>query len=219
MRNKYDEMLDDLNQNIIQMGNLVSERISHSVESLLTKDKPLAKSVATGDDDVNRLEREIENKAMILLLKQQPVASDLRFISSALKMVTDMERIGDQAEDIAELVLCLIKVKYDPSKLGSIKAMSEVATGMVEKSVQAFVTGDLALADEVIKTDDVVDKYFTDVRDELIQRLKKDENPKVAIDFLLITKYLERIADHAVNICEWVDFSVSGRLKPLSSEE
>lgn len=220
MRDKFERKLNQLNEDLTTMGNTVAERISLSVTSLLKKDINLAQTIASGDDEIDQMEKSIEHSALTLILKQQPVASDLRFISMALKVVTDLERIGDQAADIAALVIDLARANYSSDALGKITCMSEEAVSMVQDSIRAFITGDLTLADNIIKRDDIVDNYFIEIRNDIVEVLKKDEDdPTMLVDFLFLIKYLERIADHAVNVAEWVDFSIHGELfKDVPSE-
>ena len=213
MRNRFDEQLDLLNQELIQMGALCEEVIDLVTKALVRGESKLAKKVAPLDGEIDQKERTIESMCLKLLLHQQPVARDLRQISSALKMITDMERIGDQAEDIAEIIGFLEKedkqdYKFDETTL---QQMGDSAKKMVVESVTAYVNKDLALARSVVQQDDVVDALFLKVKQELIERiaLNKAEGEYI-LDLLMIAKYLERIGDHAVNIAQWVVFSVTG---------
>ena len=181
------------------------------------------------DEKIDRMERSIERMCLMLLLQQQPVARDLRLISSALKMITDMERIGDQAADISELTIelshehelyrqnyCGCELSHDPyiKELITIPQMAAATTAMVKKSIDAYVNKDLDLAREVIKEDDVVDDLFVEVKDDLIEMIARDvTNGTQALDLLMVAKYFERIGDHAVNIAEWVEFSITGNHK------
>ena len=190
---------------------LIENAIDRAVGALFKQDESLAESAIEFDSEVDRKERDIESRCLKLLLQQQPVARDLRTISSALKMITDMERIGDQAADIAEITHRL-KQTDAPLCDTHIKEMSKSTIRMVKESVDAFVARDLALAQKVIAEDDEVDDMFVHVRDELVQMLKKEESePAAVIDVLMIAKYFERIGDHATNIAEWVAFSITGR--------
>lgn len=211
MRNRFDRELATLNTELIEMGALIENAIDRAVGALFKQDETLAESAIEFDSEVDRKERDIESRCLKLLLQQQPVARDLRTISSALKMITDMERIGDQAADIAEITHRL-KQTDAPLCDTHIKDMSKSTIRMVKESVDAFVARDLALAQKVIAEDDEVDAMFIHVRDELIEMLKKEESePAAVIDVLMIAKYFERIGDHATNIAEWVAFSITGK--------
>ena len=202
MRNRFDEQLNELNSEMIRMGALCEEVIALAAKALDEGDRALAKKVAPLDTQIDQKERTIETLCLRLLLQQQPVARDLRQISAALKMITDMERIGDQAEDIAEIVLFLD---------GRLQQMARAAITMVTNSVDAFVKRDTHLATQVVRSDDTVDRYFSDIKQSLITKIS--ENPADGayfLDCLMIAKYFERIADHAVNIAQWVIFSVTG---------
>ena len=209
MRNRFDEQLAQLKKELIEMGALCEEVIAKASEALTRGDVALAAKVAPLDGQIDRKERDIEALCLRLLLQQQPVARDLRKISAALKMITDMERIGDQAEDIAEIVTFLKGRTGQNDDL--LREMARSTIKMVTESVDAFVKHDIMLAEKVVAYDDVVDNYFEQVKDELITRIA--ENPddgEYALDLLMIAKYFERIGDHAVNIAEWVMFSVTG---------
>lgn len=209
MRNKFDNQLEKLNVELIYMGALCEDAISASVKALLDHDKGLLEKVFAAESEINQKERDIEAICMKLLLSQQPVARDLRYISSALKMISDMERIGDQASDIAEITQ-FIKDNEIVGKV-HIKDMAEAAIKMVTKSVDSFVKKDLELARSVAKDDDTVDNLFCCVKDEIVKLITLDrENSEYGIDLLMIAKYLERIGDHAVNISEWVEYSLTG---------
>ena len=209
MRSRFDEQLALLKKELIEMGALCEEVIAKASEALTRGDVALAAAVAPLDGQIDRKERDIEALCLRLLLQQQPVARDLRKISAALKMITDMERIGDQAEDIAEIVTFLKGRTGQNDDL--LREMARSTIKMVTESVDAFVKHDIMLAEKVVAYDDVVDNYFEQVKDELIARIA--ENPddgEYALDLLMIAKYFERIGDHAVNIAEWVIFSVTG---------
>lgn len=214
MRNRFDEQLMQLNRELIEMGALCEEAISVASESLLANDKQLASKVAPLDSEIDRKERTIESLCLKLLLQQQPVARDLRQISAALKMITDMERIGDQAEDIAEII-CSIDV-YPAGNSRLLQEMADATIKMVTESVDAFVKNDIIIAKKVIEDDDIVDSYFDQIKQKLIANIAEDpDNGEFAIDILIIAKYFERIGDHAVNIAEWVIFSVTGEHKEV----
>ncbi len=213
-RPSFDTELELLNIDLIKMAGLAEEAIKNAVVALSKRDKDMAKSVVDNDREVDAMEKEIEARCLKLLLRQQPVARDLRQISTALKMITDIERIGDQAADIAEILL-MLDDDEEPAKIARhIPQMAEVASAMVNDSVTAFTNTDLEAAKRVIATDDVVDDLFNKVKSDLIESItttpsKIDE----AIDVMMIAKYLERIGDHAVNICEWVEFYETGEHK------
>lgn len=209
MRNKFDSQLEKLNLELITMGSLCEDAISASVKGFLDDDDALCRKAVETEDEINRKERDIESICMKLLLEQQPVARDLRVISSALKMISDMERIGDQAYDIAEIAK-FIKNSNVKSKI-HIKDMAAAATKMVTDSVDSFVKKDVELARAVMAYDDKVDNLFNCVKDELVMLITEDKaNGEFCIDLLMIAKYLERIGDHAVNIAEWVEYSITG---------
>ena len=209
MRNHFDKQLQNLNEELITMGSLCEDAISASVKAMLEDDESLIAVVFKADDEIDRKERDIESVCMKLLLQQQPVARDLRVISSALKMISDMERIGDQASDIAEISK-YIKNNNAKSKV-HIKEMASATIKMVTDSIESFVKKDLALANSVLDYDDVVDGLFDKVKEEIVELIREDnKNGELCIDLLMTAKYLERIGDHAVNIAEWVSFSITG---------
>ena len=211
MRKTFDQQLEQLGAELTHMGALCETAIASAAQALENRDTELAKRAIHADQEIDQAERDIERLCLKLLLQQQPVARDLRQISSALKMITDMERIGDQAADISEIVL-YIADGYVIPELADIGVMARAASTMVTRSVAAYVQRDLELAKEVIASDDEVDELFNRVKEELIDLIAK--NPgcgQQALDFLMIAKYLERIGDHATNIAEWVEFSILGR--------
>lgn len=209
MRSRFDEQLALLNKELIEMGAMCEESINMATRALSECDNELAKKVAPLDIEIDQKEREIESMCLKLLLQQQPVAKDLRQVSAALKMITDMERIGDQAEDIAEIVTYLDG--RSSAQIGLLKEMAAAAIKMVTQSVDAYVKHDTILAEQVISDDDTVDEYFDRVKRMLIDKIAQDPNDgEHAIDLMMIAKYFERIGDHAVNIAEWVIFSVTG---------
>jgi phosphate transport system protein len=211
MRSKFDEQLALMKNELIQMGALCEEAISLAAKALTEGDKTLAEKVGPLDGEIDQMERDIESLCLKLLLQQQPVARDLRQISAALKIITDMERIGDQASDIAEIILAMLSEGYVPEDVGHIREMAQETIKMVTESVDSYVQQDIERARAVIAHDDTIDRYFTQVKAVLIQKIA--EAPAVgehALDLLMIDKYLERIGDHAVNIAEWVIFSVTG---------
>ncbi len=209
MRSRFDEQLALLNKELIEMGALCEEVIKLASEALTERSSALAAKVAPLDSEIDQKERTIESMCLKLLLQQQPVAKDLRQISAALKMITDMERIGDQAEDIAEIITYLSDRNAVNEQL--MREMANAAIKMVTDSVDAYVKHDTIMAEKVIAADDVVDAYFDRVKHQLIERIAADPmDGEYALDLLMIAKYFERIADHAVNIAEWVIFSVTG---------
>ena len=214
MRNRFDEQLFELNREIIEMGAMCEEAIASAAKALSTGDMALAAKVCENSSAIDQMERDIEGRCMKLLLHQQPVARDLRLISAALKMITDMERIGDQAEDIAEIVTFLNGRTMEGMEL--IEEMARETIEMVTASVDAFVKKDVELAKKVIEQDDIVDDYFSRVKCDIITMIA--ENPadgEFALDLLMISKYFERIGDHATNIAEWVIYSVTGTHKEV----
>ena len=209
-RTKFDQQLDELNLQMIRMSALCERAISQAVKALLESDEELARQTISLDAEIDQKEREIESSCLKLLLQQQPVARDLRIISSALKMITDMERIGDQSADIAEIVtMANISASDDTLHIGN---MARAAIKMVTGAVDAFVSRDVKAAVAVIQYDDVVDDLFNKVKHELIAMFgTSPEKGEYALDLLMIAKYFERIGDHAANIAEWVVFSITGR--------
>ena len=209
MRSRFDQQLALLNRALIEMGALCEEGIALAAKALLTGDVSLAEKVAPLDREIDEKERSIESQCLKLLLQQQPVARDLRQISAALKMITDMERIGDQAEDIAEIV-CTVP-RHGPETMDIVRKMATSAIQMVTESIEAFVKSDIMLARKVVSDDDIVDGCFDQVKKALIARIAADPGDgEYAVDLLMIAKYFERIGDHATNIAEWVIFSVTG---------
>lgn len=209
MRNTFNEQLEQLNVELIRMGALCEEAISAATKALLEGDRALGRQAGQLEREIDHKERDIEGQCMKLLLRQQPVAGDLRAVSAALRMISDMERIGDQAADIAEIAR---DVETSHLHRGvPMDGMARAAIGMVTDSVDAFVRKDLALAHAVIQEDDRVDALFLQVREELIRLIGAGENGSVCLDLMMVAKYFERIGDHAVNIAEWVEYSLTGR--------
>ncbi|NJD03845.1 MAG: phosphate signaling complex protein PhoU [Ruminiclostridium sp.] len=209
-RHSFDHGLDDLHLDLIKMGSLVEESIDNTIQALKKQDVEMARQVFLNDDVIDDLEQQIEKKCMNLIARQQPLAKDLRTISTALKIITDMERIADHSADIAELTIRMANVKYI-KPLIDIPKMAELAKQMVNKSIDAYVRQDIILAQEVCASDDDVDDLFNKIVLELVNIMKNDsEAVEQAIDFMFIAKYLERMADHATNIGEWVVFNVTG---------
>ena len=214
MRNRFDEQLFELNREIIEMGAMCEEAIASAAKALTTGDMELAAKVRANGAAIDQMERDIEGRCMKLLLHQQPVARDLRQISAALKMITDMERIGDQAEDIAEIITFLNGRTMNG--IEHIEDMARETIKMVTESVDAFVKKDVALAEQVIAHDDVVDTLFSEVKCAIIKLIAETPvDGEFALDLLMISKYFERIGDHATNIAEWVIYSVTGTHKEV----
>lgn len=210
MRNRFDRQLVTLNDEMIEMGSMIEKAIQQAITALITQDVAKAKEIIEFDEDVDHQEKTIENLCLKLLLQQQPVARDLRVISSALKMITDMERIGDHASDISEMAILMADKPYI-KKLEHIQEMAKEASLMLVGSIEAFVNKDLQKAHNIITRDDVVDDLFEAIKTELIEMIHRD--PDVgdqAMDLLMVAKYLERIGDHACNIADWVIFSITG---------
>ena len=213
MRSRFDEQLIFLNNSLIEMGALIERAIGNTTEALIRQDSIAARSIVEGDPAIDDKEKEIESLCLKLILNQQPVARDLRQISTALKMITDMERIGDQAADIAELCVYLSTQRYIKN-LEHIPRMAEATIKMVTESIDAFVNKDLFMAQAVIDYDDVVDELYVIIKNDLISLVHEDvKHGEQAFDLLQIAKYYERIGDHAANIAEWVIFSITGKHK------
>ena len=211
MRNKFDEQLERLHTELIEMGALCEKVIDETYKALMSEDIAAAQEIMKEDSAIDLKERDIESMCLKLLLQQQPVASDLRKISAALKMITDMERIGDQAADIAEIVQTTGSLKA-PAQTVRIGEMAKATSKMVTSSIDAYVKQDLEIARSVIEYDDVVDSLFDEIRDDLSHGIGKGvANPEQSMDLLMIAKYFERIGDHATNIAEWVEFSITGQ--------
>ena len=210
MRNRFDEQLSQLNTELITMGALCEEAISGAAKYLIDNDSALKEKVIDTDKQIDRNERDIENLCLRLILHQQPVATDLRLISAALKMISDMERIGDQASDIAEIVKFVNKTNLRENV--HIGDMARATIKMVTDSIDSFVKRDMDIAQSVILHDDTVDNLFLKIKGELISAIKDGTGDAEAlIDLLMIAKYFERIGDHAENIAEWVIYSITGK--------
>ena len=204
MRNSFDMQLRKLNNELIETA------IARAYKGLINQNIEIAKENVEFDREIDQKEKEVENICLKLLLQQQPVASDLRLISSAIKMITDMERIGDQAADISELTILMSKTQYI-KRLDHIEQMAKATIEMVTTSVDAFVKRDLELARSVFARDDIVDNLFVTIKNDLIELIREDvNNGEQAIDLIMVAKYFERIGDHAVNLADWVIFSIVG---------
>ena len=213
MRKTFDAELQELNYEMIDMAAAAEDAIDVVTESLTTGDAEAAKSAVEMTKSMDQMERDIENRCLRLLLQQQPVARDLRTISAALKMVTDLQRIGDQCANIAEIALLLKTPQKQTQSLADIRTMSQKAGVMVKRSIFAYVNRDTEAAKAVIALDDEVDQFFRTIKAELVELIVQNrEEADQAIDLIIITKYLERIADHAVNIAQWAIFCVTGEI-------
>ena len=213
MRNRFDQQLTLLNTELVTMGALCEEALVYAIRALFQKEDSMIERTLQAENQIDQKERDIEAICMKLLLQQQPVARDLRIISSALKMISDMERIGDQAADIAEIVKFM--ERRDIPAPEHLRQMSGFAAKMVTDAINSFVNKDLEMARKVILDDDVVDDYFEQVKRDLIQAISAGDwtgemGGQFYLDLLMIAKYIERIGDHATNIAEWVVFSITG---------
>ena len=217
MRNKFDMQLELLNEQLTRMGELCELAINRVTKALVEGNLEQAKKVMAADEEIDQMEKDIERLCLKLLLQQQPVARDLRQISAALKMITDMERIGDQTADIAEII-----ISAGMSEAGDAKKIEEMSAGvarMVNDSVTAYVERDLELARKVMEADDNIDRLFDDIRGSIINLIAEGNRGEQGVDLIMIAKYLERIGDHATNIAEWVEFSITGVHKGAQAVE
>ena len=211
MRNRFDRQLEQLNNELINMGSLIEEAIEMAITALIKQDVKKAKDVVAFDEEIDEKEKEIESLCLKLLLQQQPVAKDLRQISAALKMITDMERIGDHASDISEMTILMADKPYI-CNISHLQTMAKETMVMLVKSIEAYVEKNQEQAEKVIANDDVIDNLYDEIKAELIEAIQKDANKgEQATDLLMVAKYLERIGDHATNIAEWVIFSITGK--------
>ena len=208
MRSRFDEQLRELNKEMIDMGRMIVQSIAMAIEALTDKDDILAKRIMERDDQVDHAQKKIENICFNLLIQQQPVARDLRTVTAAMKMVTDMERIGDHAADISEMTILMGK-ESPIDKFQHINKMASETVIMLNHSIEAYVERDKEKAKEVILHDDVVDQLFDEVKKDIINLIQKDSGDgEEALDLLMVAKYFERIGDHATNIAEWVIYSL-----------
>lgn len=213
MRVNYTNSLHELNTFMADMGSLIEDAIKETEKIIGTDNVEAGKNIIRSDDIIDQKEKDIESLCLKLILKQQPVASDLRLITSALKMVTDMERIGDHAGDIAELIIQMNSNDKYTDELNIIRKMSTQVIKMIHESIEAYTNRDYSKAKDVIAGDDVVDDLFDEVKNAIINRIKNDSTEgEECVDILLTAKYYERIGDHATNIAEWVIFSLTGHL-------
>ena len=212
MRSKFDRQLDKLNRELIEMGALCENAIDCAIRALLNHDKETADETLSIEEEINQIEKAIEGLCLKLLLQQQPVATDLRVVSAAMKMISDMERIGDQAADIAEITRFLQLAPL--RKVIPVDKMANEAVRMVTNAIDSFIKRDLTLAGRVIESDDIIDDLFVSIRKYLVEYITKNpEKSENCLDMLMIAKYFERIGDHAANIAEWVEFSITGVYK------
>lgn len=211
-RKVYDEELLQLDSMLARMGHAAGNAIANAMTALREGDLELARSVVARDSEINAVEHDVEHRCLTLILRQQPVASDLRKVSTALKMVTDIERIADQASDIAEIILHLhVDTASTVGVMEDIYRMGDLVLKMVKQSIGAYVQVDLASAAEVIAKDDVADASFNRISGEIAHYIAQNPNEaETALDLFMITKYLERLGDHAVNVAEWVEFLKTG---------
>lgn len=217
MRTKFDEQLHMLNQEMMHMGSMIEDKIQKAIEALIGQNSVLAKEIMEADNEVDREQKKIENICFNLLMQQQPVARDLRVISAAMKMVTDMERIGDHAADISEMTVMMASEPYAVD-LSDIKKMASETVLMLIRSIEAYVEKDMLKAQSVIDHDDIVDELFNKVKQELIEMIQK--NPAVseqAADMLMVAKYFERIGDHATNLAELIIFALDDKKNTMQN--
>lgn len=211
MRSKFDEQLHLLNQEMMQMGSMIEDSIQKAINALIDQNVELAKKIMDNDTQIDHEQKKIENLCFNLLMQQQPVAKDLRVISAEMKMVTDMERIGDHAADISEMTILMSKTKYIPN-LEHINRMASETVQMLIRSIEAYVEKDMKKAVDVIASDDVVDDLFDKNKAELIEQIQREpQSAESAADMLMVAKYFERIGDHATNIAEWVIFALDDK--------
>lgn len=211
MRSKFDEQLNLLNQEMLHMGTMIEESIQEAIEAFINQDIEKAHKIMDGDEEIDHEQKKIENICFNLLMQQQPVARDLRTISAAMKMVTDMERIGDHAADISEMTILIADNTY-VKQLDHIQKMASETVQMLMKSIQAYVDKDMETAKAVIKNDDVIDELFLEVKQDLIAMIHANADcGEQATDLLMVAKYFERIGDHATNIAEWVIFALDDK--------
>lgn len=208
MRERYEEELRKLNSSIISMGKMIEIAIESSMIALMGRDREAACEVAKNDEAINEMEREIESQCLKLLLQQQPMAKDLRLITAALKMITDMERIGDHAADVADLVSKVPDCKY--GKMNEITEMSTQIINMLHDAVQSYIEKNYDKAKNVIAHDDVIDGLYHTIKKDLVEKIRQTDEGETILDYLLIAKYIERIGDHAVHIAEWVIYALTG---------
>ncbi len=210
MRQIFQNQLQQLKGLLIQMGHEVTASIDETVEALVKGDSGIVPKIMEQEEAIDQMEREIESLCMQLFLRQQPVAKDFRLVTAALKMVTDMERIGDHALDISEITELAAKGHSGDYDLGTIREMAGAATGMLHTAIDAYVRQDTELARNVLRQDDTVDQFYVQVKQDTITRIRENRDAELTLDYLLAAKYLERVGDHACNIAEWVVFALTG---------
>lgn len=212
-RARFDEELDRLQLELIKMGDAVMQNIVAGLKSFLTMDVNLAEQTVKADKIVNEFEQKIEKDCLRIILREQPVAKDLRLITAVLKMITDLERIGDHAADISKMTIFMERTKQSVT-ISQMKPMTVASTTMIKKALDSFINRDLLLAEEVISDDDVVDELFEQIKKSVADSIRSQEmDADYALYAMMVAKYLERIGDHAVNISEWVIFSINGEHK------
>ena len=215
MRSKFDEQLKKLNEEMMHMGSMIEESIQKAIEAFIHQDADSAKAIMEGDSEIDREQKKIESLCFDLLMQQQPVARDLRTISAAMKMVTDMERIGDHAADISEMTILMSSDKPYRVNIEHVKSMASETMLMLIRAIEAYVEKNNDKARIVVmKQDDVVDDLFDKVKAELIDFIREHpEDGEQAEDLLMVAKYFERIGDHATNIAEWVEFALDDKVR------
>lgn len=214
MRSKFDEQLKKLNEEMMHMGSMIEESIQKAIEAFIHQDADSARTIMEGDSEIDREQKKIESLCFNLLMQQQPVARDLRTISAAMKMVTDMERIGDHAADISEMTILMSSDKPYRVNIEHVKSMASETMLMLIRAIEAYVEKNNDKAHVVMKQDDVVDELFDKVKAELIDFIREHpEDGEQAEDLLMVAKYFERIGDHATNIAEWVEFALDDKVR------
>ena len=204
----YDMQLKELKNQMMLLGSMVEEVIRDTISALVKQDTEKAREIVSGDEKINEQVRNVEQQCYTILLRQQPIARDLRAVSAALKMLTDMERIGDHAADVADLVLNVPDCKY--GKMNEITEMSSEIIKMLHDAVQSYIDKDFNKAKNVIAHDDVIDDLYHVIKKDLVEKIRETTEGETILDYLLIAKYIERIGDHATNIAEWVIFALTG---------
>lgn len=211
MRKKFDQELEAVKENLAKMGLLCEQGIEMAIEYIEKPDQKLESSIAETEQEIDDMERQIESQCLKLFMREQPVASDLRAVSAAMRMISDLERIGDHAEDIAEVAKYLNEDGSPAGSMNELREMSRAASAMVRNAVEAYAKKDLELANQVAASDDVVDGYFEKIKKDIATQISENvESAQHGLDSLMVAKYLERIGDHSVNLAEWVRFMITG---------